>query len=423
MPLSSFSSALTGLNNNAQAINLISTNLANLNTTAFKAGRISFAELIGAVTGTSDSGNPIQLGLGSAVSGITQINTQGSIQTTGRTTDAAISGNGFFVVDTGGGQGYTRAGNFGFTPTGELITSDGYKLLGYPAVNGVVNRASGLSVLLVPKGSSLSPRATTEMSIGANLDGEAELDNTFATSVQAIDSLGASHIVTVTFTRAAATAPDSALWTWDATIPGEDAGATDPVSIGSGSITFDSAGVMSDPGIAAHTYTNPELTISGLVNGAADMTIELGFVNSDFVPQLTGYAMDSSVSATTQDGYQSGVLKDISINNDGTIAGVYDNGKVLPLGQIALATFPNTDGLAKLKGSTFIPAGLAGEPTIGTAGTGGRGTITGSALEGSNVDIAQEFTNLIIAQRGYQASSRVITATDQIYQETVNLVR
>ncbi len=413
MPLSSFSSALTGLNNNSQAINLISTNLANLNTTGFKAGRISFAELIGAVQGTSDSGNPIQPGLGSMVSGITQINTQGSIQSTGRTTDAAISGNGFFVVDTGNGQGYTRAGNLGYTPSGELISSDGYRILGYPAVNGVVDKSSGLSVLTVPKGSSLAPKATTEMSITANLDNRAAENDTFATTVKAVDSLGSSHVVTVTFTRSATG------WSWNATVP--DADLTDPSALTdsslAGSITFDSAGVL-DP-----ATTNPSLLFAGLANGADDLTIDLGFLDAKGNPRLTGYAAESNVSSTSQNGYQSGVLKDISINSDGTIAGVYDNGQVLPLGQIALATFPNADGLAKLKGSTFIAAGLAGEPTIGAPGSGGRGSITGSALEGSNVDIAQEFTNLIIAQRGYQASSRVITATDQIYQETVNLVR
>jgi len=233
-----------------------------------------------------------------------------------------------------------------------------------------------------------------------------------------VDSLGDTHVVSVNFYKT-----DAGTWTWNATIPGADTGGTDPVSVGTGSITFDSAGVMDDPGIADHTFVNPQLSIAGLANGASDMTVTLGLVDPDFVPQLTGYAADSNVSSTKQDGYQSGVLKDISIYSDGTIAGIYDNGKVLPLGQIALATFPNTDGLAKLKGSTFVASGLAGEPTIGTAGSGGRGSITGSALEGSNVDIAQEFTNLIIAQRGYQASSRVITATDQIYQETVNLVR
>ncbi len=417
MPLSSFSSALTGLNNNAQAINLVSTNLANLNTTAFKTGRISFAELVGAVQGTSDSGNPIQPGLGSAVSGITQINTQGAINSTGRTTDAAISGNGFYVVGIGDGQGYTRAGNFGFTPNGELITSDGYKLLGYPGVNGVVDPAAGLSVLKVPKGSSLAPLATSEMSLTANLDSRTAVDDTFATSVQAIDSLGASHIVTITFTRT------DAGWDWTATIPEAEVDTAANATVGSGSITFDEYGVLTAP------TENPTLQFVGLANGAADMTdalgnsVSLAFLDADGNPRLTGYAANSNVSSTSQNGYQSGVLKDITINNDGTIAGIYDNGKVLPLGQIALATFPNTDGLAKLKGSTFIASGLAGEPSIGTAGTGGRGAITGSALEGSNVDIALEFTNLIIAQRGYQASSRVITATDQIYQETVNLIR
>jgi flagellar hook protein FlgE len=425
MPLTSFSSAITGLNNNAQAINVISNNLANLNTTAFKASRTSFAELVGAITGTSDSGNPIQPGLGSTISGITAINTQGSIQSTGKTSDAAIDGNGFFVVDTGNGQGYTRAGNFGFDPNGDLITADGFKVMGYPAVNGVVNKAGGLADIVVPKGSSLTPKATENMGISANLDNRAALNDTFATSVQVIDSLGASHVATITFTNAGTTPGVGTSWTWAATIPAVDAGgaSTDPpVSVGTGSITFDSAGTMAEiDGVATGTATNPSLNITGLTDGGTDMTINFGLLDASGNPRLTGFAADSNVSASTQDGYQSGVLKDISINSDGTVEGVYDNGKSLPLAQLALANFPNTEGLGKLEGSTFIASGLAGEPSIGTPGSGGRGTLTGAALEGSNVDIAQEFTNLIIAQRGYQACSRIITTTDQIYQDTVNL--
>jgi flagellar hook protein FlgE len=422
MPLTSFSSAITGLNNNAQAINVISNNLANLNSTAFKASRTSFAELVGAITGTSDGGNPIQPGLGSTISGITAINTQGSIQSTGKTSDAAINGNGFFVVDTGNGQAYTRAGNFGFNPSGELITSDGFKVMGYPAVNGTVNKAGGLADVVVPKGSSLTPKQTANMSINANLDSRAAVGDTFATGVQVIDSLGASHVVTVTFTKAG-----NGNWTWDATMPAvETTGglSTDPpVSVGTGSVTFDSAGVIDQ---AATNPLAPTLDFSaapfpGLADGAAPMTINFGLLDANGNPRLTGFAADSNVSASIQDGYQSGVLKDININSDGTVMGVYDNGKSLPLAQLALASFPNTEGLGKLKGSTFIASGLAGEPSIGTPGSGGRGTLTGAALEGSNVDIAQEFTNLIIAQRGYQACSRIITTTDQIYQETVNL--
>jgi len=482
MPLSSFSSALTGLNNNAQTINLISNNLANLNTTAFKAGRASFAELVGAITGTSDNGNPIQPGLGSTVSGITQINTQGSIQVTGRASDAAINGNGFFVVDTGNGQGFTRSGNFGFNSSGELITVDGLKVLGYLPKNGevgnAIDRASGLSAIVVPKGSSLAPKATEQLSVVANLDSRAtavlfadlKLDSetpnpqtdppyeattpSFSTGIQVVDSLGATHVVTVNFYKIDDGA-GTTYWAWDATIPAEDiAGftATDPpVSVGQGGIGFTDSGKMSfisdydgsnpqdltEPFDPADPWTNPTLTIADLKNGAKDMEIKQtpgagptseGFGLLDFSknppsPRITAYAADSNVSSTSQNGYQSSALRDISIGSDGTVAGFYENGKVLALAQIALATFPNADGLAKLKGSTFIATGAAGEPAIGTPGSGGRGSITGSALEGSNVDIAQEFTNLIIAQRGYQANSRVISATDQIYQETVNLVR
>ncbi len=410
--LNSFNTAISGINSNAQSINVIGNNLANINTAAYKTNRVSFAELLGGLGGTSANGDPIQVGLGSVVSGVTSINTQGTIAYTGRPTDVAINGSGYFVVSNSGGQAFTRAGNFGFTPEGELVSSDGFAVLGYPALNGQINNAAGLVPIVIAKGSSLSPKETTSLSITANLDSRLAVNDTYSTGVKVFDSLGVSHNVTLTFTKTGATT-----WNWAATLPGADTGAANPTAIGSGALTFDSAGQLTSP------TSNVNLTVSGLVSGAAGMTMSFEILDSTGNPRFTQYASDSSVSSTIQDGYSSSVLKDINISADGTVNGLFDNGQVRPLYQMAVANFLNPEGLLKSTGSTFVAGPASGEPAIGAPGFGGRGTLSGSALEQSNVDITTEFTNLIISQRGFQANSKVISTTDELYQDAINLKR
>jgi len=416
MSLTSFYTALTGLNSNALSINVIGNNLANINTTAYKTSKTSFAELLGGLsTTTATNGNPVQVGLGSIAQGVIPVFNQGSIAYTGRSTDAAISGNGFFVVSTGDGLGYSRAGSFGFNSAGELMNSEGFKVLGYPAVNGTVNESGELTPLVVQKGGALPPEVTTIMGITANLDSQSADGAEFKAGVQIFDSLGASQLVTVTFAKTG-----SGAWTWTATLPATATGGAEtdpPVQVGTGALTFDSSGVLTSPA------TNPTISIAGLADGAANMDVTLELIDSAGQPRLTNYAATSSVSSTRQNGAAASGLRDISIDTNGLIQGIYDNGTVHALGQLALATFPNEEGLLKFKGNTFVAYSNSGEPSIGAPGTGGRGQISGSSLEQSNVDIATEFTNLIVAQRGYQANSRVITTTDQLYQEAINLIR
>jgi len=418
MTLSSFNTALTGLNNNALTINVVGNNLANINTTAFKASKTSFTELLGGISGTSESGNPIQVGLGSASAGVNPMFTQGAIGATGKSTDAAINGNGFFVVSTGDGLAYSRAGNFSVNSSGQLINTEGFLVQGYPAVGGIVNTSGALGPIQV-EGVKLPPKSTSEFSITANLDRDAAAGSKFTTAVQVYDSLGSPHTVTLTFTKNGASG-----WDWDATIPAVDTGglSTDPpVSIkpasSTGLLTFDSNGNITAP------TANETLAATGLANGAADLSVIFGIFDSQGNPSITSYAAASTVSSTIQDGYAASSLRDIAIDKDGVVNGMFDNGKNLPLAQLVTANFPNVQGLVKLKGSTMVPFGSSGDPSIGAPGTGGRGTISGGALEQSNVDIATEFTTLIVAQRGYQANSRIISTTDQLYQDALNLVR
>jgi flagellar hook protein FlgE len=385
-----------------------------MNTTAFKASKATFAELLAGVSGTSSTGNPISYGLGATLSGINRNCSQGTINYTGNSTDAAINGGGYFVVSTNGGMGFTRSGQFAFDATGNLVSSDGFNVMGYMAVNGTINNAGAVGTIAINKGQLIPASATTIMSISANLDSSTEIDGTYSSSIRIYDSLGTPHSVNLDFTKTATG------WNWAASIPAEDAGGNvgDPgIVIGSGDLQFDSSGVLISP------TTNPTLNISALTNGAADMDIEFNLFGSAGTPLITGCDSASTITTTAQNGYEASALKSISIDNKGVIVGLAENGNSIALAQLALANFPNEEGLQKYQGSTFVTFTSTGEPSIGVAGTGGRGSVTGSSLEQSNVDMAQEFINLIVAQRAYQANSRVITTTDELYQDSLNLKR
>ncbi len=418
MSLTSFDTALTGINNNSMAINIIGDNLANMNTTAFKSSSASFSELLAGLSGTSSTGDPITMGLGSTLSGVNRSDTQGTINYTGSSTDAAINGNGFFVVATNGGLGYTRAGQFQFDSAGCLISSDGFKVQGYPGVNGKIDTSAPLADIDIKTGQSVLGSATSNLTVSANLDSQAADGSTYASSVQVYDSLGTPHTVDLTFAKTGAGA-----WSWSATISATDTGgaSTDPpVQVGSGTLNFDGNGklVVADP-----TAANPTLDFTGLANGANDMSVSFNLWDSQGNTYITDYATTSGVSSSTQDGFGASILTGININSDGVIMGLTESGKSVPIAQLAIADFPNVGGLQKYEGSTFVAFSSAGDPSIGLAGTGGRGSVVGSSLEQSNVDMATEFVNLIQAQRAYQANSRVITTTDQLYQDSLNLIR
>jgi flagellar hook protein FlgE len=411
MPLTSFYTALTGLNSNSLAINIIGDNLANMNTIGYKAGKASFAELLAGLSGTSSNGNPIVFGLGSTFNGITHATNQGTVSYTGKSTDAAINGNGFFVVSTDGGMGFTRSGKFEFDKDGGLVNSDGYPLMGYMAVNGQVD-ANGVPVpISIRKGQMMPANATSELSIPGNLDATS---TSASATIQVYDSLGVAHNINVNFTGSGNG------WHWSATIPAVDTGgaSTDPaVEIGNGDLGFDGNGQLITP------TANPSLAITGLASGAADMNIALGLLDSTGKSVITNFSNSSSTFTPAQNGSYASALKEINIDSSGIIVGVSEGGNTVRLAQLAIADFPNIEGLQKYKGSTFVSFPSAGDPSIGTAGAGGRGSVVGASLEQSNVDMAQEFVNLIAAQRAYQANSKIISATDELYQDSLNMKR
>ncbi|MCH8266268.1 MAG: flagellar hook protein FlgE [Acidobacteria bacterium] len=410
----SFSIPLSGLSANSQALSVIANNLANMNTVGYKSTRALFRDLFYQQVGSSGSGNPLQVGVGVTVSAISTISTQGSIESSGVPTDVAIQGDGFFVVDQGGARFYTRAGNFSLDANGVLVTANGENVLGYLATNGVINTNQTLSPMAIATGQINPPNTTTNVQLNLNLDANEPVGTLFSTAVEVNDPLGATHILNFDFTKASANN-----WTYQITIPAADVGAAGaPVVVNSGTVTFDGSGTLTAP---AADVTG--INITGFANGSNDINFDWQLYDSAGLPLLSQVAAPSAVSSTRQDGFSSGTLQSFTIGSDGIIQGIFSNGQTLPLGQIALATFPNLQGLLRDGDNNFLGTLSSGAPSIGVPGTGGRGILAGSALELSNVDIAREFAQLILAQRGFQANSRAVTTFDEITQEAINLKR
>src|SRR5579884_410157 len=412
MPL--FSIPLSGLTASSTALSAISNNIANLNTVGYKQTRAMFRDLFYQTMGTSGSGDPIQVGAGSAIGSINSNFTPGSVEQSGVATDVAISGDGFFIVQKAGVLAYTRAGDFSRDDNGYLVTSEGQQVLGYPAVAGAISTGQGLVPLDLGSGSVSAPNPTSFVQMRTNLDaGSKTTDPPFSTPVNIYDSLGAIHNLKFTFTKTAANA-----WNYSISIPAADVGQTgNDVVIKTGALTFDGAGNLLTP---AADVTG--IAITGFADGANDLTFTWKIYDGSSAT-ISQVATGSNTSSTSQDGYEAGSLDTFAIQSDGMIQGTFSNGKTAIVGQIALANFPNLQGLMRIGKNDFQSSLASGAAVVGAPGTGGRGTLAGGALELSNVDIAREFSQLIMAERGFQANARVVTTFDEITQETINLKR
>jgi len=423
-----FSIPLSGLTADSTALSAIANNLANQNTTGYKDVDVLFNDLFYQSLGTTGSGDPVQLGAGAQVGAMPGDFTQGTVESTGVPTDVAIQGNGFFEVQADGVISYTRAGDFSVDANNFLVTSEGQQVLGYPASNGVINTGQALSPLQIGAGTISPPTATTTVQLTTNLDASAAVNDAFSTPVTIYDSLGVSHVLTFTFTKTAANT-----WSYSLSIPATDLNPAAPPGGGApvpqtgilstGTLTFSGNGVLTGPVNGAGNLTNvTAIPITGLSDGASDMSFDWDLLNGT-TPVITQVAAPSSTSSTQQDGAGSGSLVNFSIGSDGTITGSFSNGKTAALGQIALASFANNEGLQRVGDTDFMATLASGQAVNGTPGTGGRGNLSGGALELSNVDIATEFSNLIVAQRAFEANAKAVTTFDQVTQDTINLIQ
>jgi flagellar hook protein FlgE len=508
--MASFYIPLTGLTSDSTALNTIANDLANMNTTAFKSQSVNFSDLFYQQIGSTGSGDPIQRGSGTQVSSIATDFTTGSPNATGVDTDVALQGEGFFVVGSGGSQFLTRAGNFSTDSSGNLVTSNGMSVMGYPATNGVVNPNAALTPINIPKSAIQPPKATSSFSMDATLNSQSPIGTSNFGQVKVYDSLGNWYEATVTYTKTAnnvwsyqVSMPDtltantsiagntttinynfgsSGATTVDAgtnlTITGPTAGGSTativapPIAAGESVTTYandlttaintagiqgvtataSAAGVLTITGANMSTTgsviqdpvtspnnkgvltfdamgnlvspaTNiPGITFAGLSDNAATMQMTWDLYGASGKPVISQVDQTFTGGSVTQDGYASGGYNGFSIGSDGTVTASFLNGQKLNVGQLALGTVKNLQGLQNLGNGQYAPTLASGTATIGISGTAGLGTMNGGALEASNVNISAEFSNLIIAQRAFEANSKAVTTFDTVTQETINMI-
>ncbi|HEY1498317.1 MAG TPA: flagellar hook protein FlgE [Acidobacteriaceae bacterium] len=411
--MSSFSIPLTGLEASSKALNTIANNLSNMNTTAFKSQSVTFSDLFYQQIGSSGAGDPLQVGAGTQVAATKTDFTQGSINETSNSTDVALNGDGFFVVKNGSDTEYTRDGNFSLTSDGSLTTQSGQQVMGYPVVNGAVNTNSPLAPIQIPIGAVEQPNVTSKMSMSANLDSSAPAGTVVPAQITVYDSLGVSHVATVDFTNVS-TALNPNAWTYQISLPAGD--ATGGANL-TGALQFDANGNLTTPAanVAGVSFT-------GLSDGANNLNITWDLYGANNKPTITQVSSGSAVSATTQDGYASGEYSGFTIDSDGLVSAKFSNGQTAPVGQLALASITNEQGLIITAGNNYQTTLASGSASVGVAGAAGLGTMQDEALEQSNVDISTQFANLIVAQQAFEASSKAITTFDSISQETINMI-
>jgi flagellar hook protein FlgE len=414
-----FSTALSALDANSVAVDAVGNDLANLNSSGYKSTEVAFSDMISESLGGINS---FQLGMGTSRPQTIREFKQGTMQTGAGQLDAAIQGQGFFVVnDSTGNPLYTRDGTFTVDTDGYLVDAQGQKVQGWTASDGVLNTSGATGNILVPSGTLLQPTATKNVSLTMNLDSSATVGSTAGTFSQPLtvyDSLGNSHTLTVTFSKSAENT-----WNYAVTVPGEDlASGTSgtPSQVASGTLTFDSNGNLLTPPSNSGTVALP---VTGLADGAADLNINWNLYGSSSTPLVTQVDQTSAVAANSQDGNAASQLSEVIMGNGGQLMAQYSDGEQIAVGQLAVAQIRNPNSMTAIGGNDFRASSVTATPVVGTAGTGGRGDIVGEALEQSTVDISQEFTNLLSLQEAYQANSRVITSENTLLQATVNLIQ
>jgi flagellar hook protein FlgE len=460
-------SGVSGLQNHQTRMDVVGNNISNINTYGFKRGRVSFQDMIyqqlqGAARPTDELGgvNPKEIGLGMSVASIDTIHIQGALQTTGNQTDLAINGNGFFILDDTGKQLFTRAGAFSLDAEGTMVNpANGMKVQGWMAtqVNGrqMLDVSTPVGDITIPVGGKDPASATTVVNFACNLDkrtpelpenptGDQVIASTWGTTIEIFDSFGEAHQLRVEFTRVPGTVNS-----WNANVnvnpqaevpTNTTIGLGDAAPIVGGPTTFvinfsndgtlltaeDGAGNVS--GAGGQVQMNVAYDVQGATPGPDgalvrhEFVLNLGNVGS-YTNSITQYAESSSTKAVEQDGRTMGYLENFKIDSTGTITGVFSNGTTRTLAQVAIATFPNQGGLEKQGDNTYRQSNNSGLANIGPSGIAGKGKIVAGTLEMSNVDMADQFVDMIVTQRGFQANSRTIQTADQLLQELLTLKR
>ncbi|NLY76960.1 MAG: flagellar hook protein FlgE [Tissierellia bacterium] len=414
-------SAISGLRSHQTKMDVIGNNIANVNTVGYKKQTVTFQEVFsqvirGASAPEAGKGgtNPQQIGLGVDVGSINTIHTQGSTQRTDNPDDLMINGEGFFVVSDDvnlQNRYYTRAGNLSLDRDGNLVTVDGYKVLGYE-MDENENRTNTITSIRINRSQTIEPTPTTRVEVRGNLDSGSEIGDEHLADTIIKDSLGNSYVVTFKFTKAADGNWDLSI---DAVKPqtGDGTDITATLIPASVTLEFDEAGKLLSTNNVTLNITKPGVNFGD----GGNITIEFPAAN------FTQYANEMDAKPYAMDGNSSGSLEGYTIDSKGVVYGVFSNGQSKALAQLVLAKFDNPMGLQKMGSNLFIDSRNSGEPQYGAADTGGFGSVVSGSLEMSNVDLAYEFTEMITTQRGFQANSRIITVSDEMLQELVNIKR
>ena len=415
--IGSLFAGMVGLNVNSTSMTVLGDNIANVNTTAFKTNRSSFSNILSSSLAGSISSD---VGRGVQFQGTTPMWTQGTIENTNNPTDMAINGGGFFALQDGGGANfYSRAGEFHFDRDGNLVNLGGLFVQGYEVTG---TNPDGTLILgavnnITTSGQNTSPPlATSTLSVDVNLDARTADLGTYATTTTVYDSLGNAIPLTLTFTKSAAPATNT--WTAVPTVPATVA-LPASVSMPIDTFVFDANGNLTGPG------ADSVITINPLISGATPMSITWDVYDATGASNgsLRQYSSSSTTTYQTQNGYPSGTLRTVDVNDSGVVTGAYSNGQLTPLFQMVLADFPSYYGLTKMGKNLYAESLESGAALFGTPQSGRLGSISTNAIEMSNVDLAQEFIKMITTQRAFQANSRVITTSDEILNELINLKR
>ena len=411
------STGRSGLINSGAALGVIGNNIANVSTIGFKGSRTEFADLVSA-----DAGGEVgKIGLGARIGAVRTLFSQGPVESTGRSLDAAIDGQGFFVLREGNAQVFTRAGNFKLQQDGSITNTTGLEVQGFPVTpDGTI---SGALADITLAGISSQAKATGTATLKGNLQADAALANggtfdpttrqsafdssNYTTSLQVYDSIGQQHDVTVFFTKTAT----AGTWTVNLGVDAAETGGTagDIQIIGGATLAFDSGGH-----VASGTPLTASVDFTGAATGQA-IALDLS--------EMGQFANPSGISFVIQDGFGAGGLTSLTVDSKGILSATFDNGQTRPLYQLGIARFAAEEGLLPAGNSIFRASINSGPPAVSTAQTQGNGSIVGSALEQSNVQIAQEFIDLITQQRSFQANARIITASDTLLGDLINIIR
>jgi flagellar hook protein FlgE len=423
--LSSFNTGVSGLSAAGTSMGVIGDNIANAGTNGFKRSRAEFQDMLASSLKGIDGGD--QIGSGVKLAHVTSQFTQGSIKRTENVTDIALNGNGFFTIKTPTGQKYSRDGAFHFDKEGQLVTGDGFEVMGFKADAKGEITAKQAPIKL---GNTTVPATPTkEVEVSMNLDSRDNLKqfnplnpedtSNFNSSMTVFDNVGTQRVVTMYFNKTAANN-----WEYHAMVDGKDAeGGVDGqmVEMAKGQLQFDQKGRLQNevPQLNSFNFNNGALPGQEISFNFGESLAEGGEGNE----ASTQYGTTSSIARHTQDGNSAATLASLSFNDDGVLSASYDNGTTRDIAQIAIAKFENNEGLFKTGKNLLKETRKSGQAAIGQPGKDGRGQVYSKSLELSNVDIANEFIDMMTAQRNFQANTRTITTSDQMLQEVLNIKR